>query len=222
MPKWVPERCWDHQDALIIGGGPSLQTLDWSLLKKENTIGCNTAFIHGPEICKICIFGDYRWWVKFEEPLLKYAESGGTVFTNCPKLFNTRLKWLWVTGRKMRGLHDRSLGWNGHTGASAINLAILLGAARIFLLGYDMKHIDGRSNWHDRILDKHLVRPSVYSTFCRQFEWVKKDWKAKFPDVEIWNVTSGSGLSNEIIPWLSPDEFWADRGMIRMGFERAV
>jgi len=211
VPRWKVERVWDQQDILIIGGGPSLECLDWSLLKKENTIGCNSAFIHGPEICKVCIFGDYRWWKKYENELAEYAKKGGTIFTNNQKLLNAKIPWLWTTGREMRGLHDRSLGWNGNTGALALNLAILLGGKRVFLLGYDMHTINGRSNWHKRIINKTLVRPSVYSLFCKQFAWVKKDWKSKFPDVEIFNVTDDSGLSADIIPWISPSEFWAGR-----------
>ena len=211
MPRWKVERVWDQQDVLIIGGGPSIESLDWSLLTKENTIGCNTAFIHGPEICKVCIFGDYRWWKKYENELAEYAKKGGTIFTNNQKLFNAKIPWLWTTSREARGLHSTSLGWNGNTGASAINLAILLGGKRVFLLGYDMHTINGRSNWHKRILDKNLVRPSVYSLFCKQFVHVKKDWKNKFPDVEIFNVTDDSGLSADIIPWMSLSEFWAGR-----------
>ena len=211
MPHWKVEHVWDQQDVLIIGGGPSIESLDWSLLKKENTIGCNTAFIHGPEICKVCIFGDYRWWKKYENELAEYAKKGGIVFTNNQKMFNARISWLWTTGRESRGLHDRSLGWNGNTGASAINLAILFGAKRVFLLGYDMHTINGRSNWHKRILNKTLVRPSVYSLFCKQYVHVKKDWKKKFSEVEIFNVTDDSGLSADIIPWISPSEFWAGR-----------
>jgi len=212
VPRWIVERVWDQQDVLIIGGGPSIEHLDWSLLKKENTIGCNTAFIHGSEICKVCIFGDYRWWKKYETELAEYAKKGGTVFTNNQKLLNVKIPWLWTIGREARGLHEKSLGWNGNTGASAINLAILFGAKRVFLLGYDMHTINGRSNWHKRIIDKTLVRPSVYSLFCKQFACVKKDWKSKFSDVEIFNVTDDSGLSADTIPWMSPSEFWAGRG----------
>ena len=213
MPRWTPETIWDRQDALIIGGGPSIKNLDWSLFEKENTIGCNTAFIHGPNVCKICIFGDYVWWTKFQTRLQEYADAGGVVFTNNHKITasNYKFKWVWTIGRETKGLHRRSLGWNGNIGASAINLAILLGAKRVFLLGYDMKIIDGRSNWHDYILNRKLVRPSVYVKFSTQYIPVIKDWKSKFPDVEIWNVTSDSGLSKDLIPWLSPTEFWAGR-----------
>lgn len=212
MPHWKVERVWDQQDVLIIGGGPSIESLDWSLLTKENTIGCNTAFIHGPEICKVCIFGDYRWWKKYTTELAVYAKNGGTVFTNNQKLYSSKMPWLWTMGRESHGLHDKSLGWNGNTGASAINLAILFGAKRVFLLGYDMHLIDGRSNWHKRLLDRKPIRSSVYSLFRKQFIWVKKDWKSKFANVEIFNVTDDSGLSADIIPWMSPSVFWAGRG----------
>jgi hypothetical protein len=218
MPRWRLTKYWDQQDVIIIGGGPSLKDLDWSLLSGENTIGCNTAFIHGPSICKVCIFGDYKWWETFKDQLSKYSDEGGSVFTNCPKLMTSPVKWLWTISRESHGLHESCIGWNGNTGAAAINLAILFGAKRIFLLGYDMKHIDGRSNWHNHIIDKKLVRPSVYPLFCHQFGWVKKDWKKKFPNIEIWNVTSDSGLSKDIIPWMSPEIFWASIKAKKIGF----
>ena len=211
MPRWVPEKIWNDQDCIILGGGNSLRTFDWSLLKSENTIGCNTAFVHGPDVCKICIFGDLRWWKEYQFELSKYSDKGGVVFTNCVQLFASRLPWLWTLTRENRGLHTNALGWNGNTGASAINLAILLGAKRVYLLGFDMQHVDGRSNWHNKILDPNAVRPFVYPQFCTQFKWVVKDWKEKFSNVEIYNVTESSGLSQDLIPWLSPKTFWAER-----------
>jgi len=211
MPRWTPEKTWDGRDCIIIGGGASLRTFDWSKLKNENTIGCNTAFIHGPEISKLCIFGDYTWWTKFQFDLSKYAEKGGIVFTNSPALLKTKLSWLWTMPRETKGLHTEALGWNGNTGALAINLALLLGVAKIYLIGFDMHLVDNKSNWHDKIMNPNLVLPSVYPKFCKEFKWVQSDWKKKFPNVEIFNITNDSGLSSDLIPWMSPRVFWESR-----------
>lgn len=37
-------------------------------------------------------------------------------------------------------------GCNG--GYQTVNMAVLAGGARIVLVGYDMRYVDGRSNWH--------------------------------------------------------------------------
>jgi len=205
MPKWIPEKIWEDQDVFIIGGGNSLELFDWELLKNENTIGCNDAFRHGSEICKICIFGDAKWFQSFKNELARYK---GTVFTNCQQLQKTKLSWLWTMTRKGSGLHGDALGWNSNTGAAAVNLALLLGAKRIFLLGFDM-HLSNnkRANWHQNRLDK--PNENIYPKFLRGFKKLAVDWKKKFPDAEIINVTDNSSL--DLFPEIGVDEFWEGR-----------
>lgn len=36
----------------------------------------------------------------------------------------------------------------GNSGFQAVGLALLMGAARVILLGYDMQHTGGKSHWH--------------------------------------------------------------------------
>ncbi len=205
MPRWKIEKVWEGQRCFIIGGGPSLTNFNWNLLHSENTIGCNTAFTLGEQVCKVCIFGDARWWNTYQFELAKFK---GTVFTNSPQLLNSKIPWLWTMPRESNGLHTEALGWNGNTGASAINLALLFGVKQIYLLGYDMKRTEVQSNWHNRILDDRTVRPSVYNEFAKQFRYVHFHWKRKFADIEIFNVTKDSGLSQEIFPWVDPDSIW--------------
>jgi len=205
MPKWIPEKVWDGQDVFVIGGGSSLELFDWELLKDENTIGCNDAFKHGEEICKICIFGDVKWFKTFERELSRYK---GIVFTNSPSLQKTNLPWLWTMIRRGSGLYKDSLGWNGNTGATAVNLALLLGAKRIFLLGFDM-HLskNKKANWHENRLNK--PNASIYDKFLRGFGKLAIDLKKKFPDVEIINITDDSSLN--LFPKIGVDKFWKER-----------
>jgi len=211
MPRWTPTTDWNGQDAFIIGGGPSLRNFDWSLLHSELTIGCNTAFTLGPQVCKICIFGDPVWFRVYEKQLTEYAEAKGIVFTNATSYRNTKVPWLWTMPRRAVGLHRDALGWNGNTGAAAINLALLLGAKRIYLLGYDMQRQDKRTNWHDKQIRPAAATPEIYRGFIRSYRFVVKDWHAKFADCEIINVTTNSGLSADMFPWMNPDGFWAER-----------
>ena len=204
MPKWIPEKKWKGQEAFIIGGGDSLKTFDWNLLKPLLTIGCNNAFIHGHEICKLCVFGDKKWFDKHKRELEQYK---GIVLTNVSQLLNANISWLWTMDRKSRGLHEDALGWNYNTGAVALNLALLLGATKIYLLGFDMQlGKKGNSNWHDNTLDKPDA--DVYNKFLTGFERCAKDLN-KFPGVEVFNIADNSNLI--MFPKIGVKEFWDDR-----------
>ena len=209
MPPWVPEAVWKNEDVFIIGGGTSLKDFNWSLLENEWTIGCNSAFTLGEKVCKICVFGDARWFEIFAHELKAFK---GTVFTNSPQLYKNRLPWLWTMLRESRGLHHHALGWNKNTGATAINLALLLGASRIYLLGFDMAlSLDGKPNWHDR----QILKPdaSIYPKFASNItKYVTRDLLIKWPNVEVWNVTDASTL--EPFPKVSVAEFWSKRSSV--------
>lgn len=205
MPRWRPEPKWQGQDVFVIGGGASLKSFDWNLLKPELTIGCNTAFMLGHEICKACIIGDDKCFDKFKKELAQYE---GAVFTNAPGLLNSPIPWLWTIPRKHAGLYTDAVCWNGNTGASAINLALLLGAKRVLLLGFDMKLSgQGEHNWHNRRLDK--TGAEVYDRFLSNYPSMAADLPKKFPGCEIVNIAKDSALG--VFPKIDPDEFWKER-----------
>jgi len=208
MPPWKPESKWKGQDVFVIGGGDSLRNFDWTFFKNELTIGCNTAFRLGKDVCKICFFGDAKWFKKFKRDLNQYEVTGGVIFTSAPQLYKTRLSWLWTMGREARGLHTDALGWNDNTGASAVNLALILGAKTVYLLGFDMKlSKEGKSNWHDHLIAK--PSESVYPKFVTGFQFVKKDLPKVFPGRQIINITDDSCL--DCFPKISVKDFFAKR-----------
>ena len=137
------------------------------------------------------------------------VEYKGAVFTSCPQLAKSRVPWLWFLPRESLGLHHQSLGWNANTGATAVNLALLLGAKRIFLLGFDMKlSKDGKANWHQNTLDK--PDSGIYETkFIPGFERLQKDLEKKFPGKEIINITDDSALN--LFPKVKVNDFWKER-----------
>jgi hypothetical protein len=207
MPKWNLQLDWKDKDIFIIGGGASLKGFDWNLLRSELTIGCNGNFILGPEICKICFFGDYKFFRKYVQELSNFATKG-IVVTNHQKFLKCCPDWLHVFPRTAHGLHTDSLGWNSNTGASAINLALLFGAKKVYLLGFDMKlSKEKKNNWHDKGVDR--ANAAVFRTFLRNFVYVCKDWKSKFADREIINITDDSELN--CFPKIGVKEFWEKR-----------
>jgi hypothetical protein len=57
----APSTLWSGEVVYIIGGGPSLKTLDLGVLADRRVIGCNDAYMLGPWV-GICFFGDYGWY----------------------------------------------------------------------------------------------------------------------------------------------------------------
>ena len=53
-----------------------------------------------------------------------------------------------------------------NSGYAALNLAVCLGANPIYLLGFDCKHENGRSHWHDGHIQKQEEE--------RAKKWVKR------------------------------------------------
>jgi len=207
MSIWQVEKIWENKECFIIGGGASLKGFKWDLLAPELTIGCNNAYQLGADICKVCIFGDVRWFERNNKELESYK---GMVFTNVSSLLNSKIPYLNTMKRKANGFYTDSLGWNSNTGFSAINLALLFGAKVIYLLGFDMKlSKDGKHNWHDKRLDKSGAE--VYRRFLKSGGCVTKDWKGKFPDQQVINVVKPSSSDLAIFPTMNFDEFWNSR-----------
>ena len=204
MSIWNISPIWKDEECFIIGGGNSLLNFDWNLLIGQLTIGCNNAFQLGTEICKVCIFGDEKWFKHNSKELDSYE---GMVFTNVTAMLNSKVPYLNTTRRMSKGLHKHALGWNDNTGFSAINLALLFGASPIYLLGFDMKLSNGKHNWHDKRLDRSGAE--VYRKFLRNQGKVAKDWREKFPNQQIFNVTDDSDLT--CFPKVNVEPFWSKR-----------
>lgn len=188
--SWTPDKEWDEEDAYVVGGGPSLRNFDWSLLHGKNAIGCNSAYILGAAVVPIVVFGDHEWWDKIgHEGTARY---GGRVvgavrykLRPCP--------WLLTMERQEFGLGTSWLGWNGNSGSLAVNLALILGARRVFLLGFDMRlGGEGRANWHD--LRYQSVGGDVYGRFIQGFGRVAKALPQVFPRRSVVNLTDSSDL----------------------------
>jgi hypothetical protein len=195
---WAPEPEWDGQDAYVVGGGSSLSNFDWSLICGKNTIGCNAAFSLGAHIIKIVLFADEVWWKKVGH---KGTEDyGGRVVACSPRMNRQKIGCPWLQFMHRHSVAEFSakgpaLGWAGNTGFAAINLALILGAKRVFLLGFDMKlGPTGRANFHD--LGYEPPKAQVYQRFLRDISRLSGSLGRVFPGREVWNVNDSSELKS--------------------------
>jgi hypothetical protein len=180
----VPEE-WAGQEAYLIGGGPSLKGFNFQLLAGKNVIGCNDAVHLGPEIVHTLVFGDVSWWNKNKHILPKFT---GRMVTNSPSVLPFRIPNLLKCKRQRDGIHKGStLGWNYSTGALAINLAVSLGAAKIYLLGYDLARVGNASHWHNH--NPKQIYDFSFRRFIDGFNTVAKNLPQ---GVQVFNVSNGT------------------------------
>jgi len=78
----------------------------------------------------------------------------------------------------------------GNSGYAATNLALLLGAGRIILLGFDLM-MDGKKRHFFGDHPPGLNRASNYVDFCKYFSTIKPE---KY-GIEIWNATRTTALN---------------------------
>lgn len=191
MPSWTPTQEWKGRTVFIIGGGPSLRTFDFARLFGHPTIGCNAAFKLGADICNICFFSDAPWFQRYYDELARFK---GRVVTHCEEL-RADEPWLLKMERRVEGLHHDGLGFGCNSGCSAINLALLLGAKKVVLLGFDCKPGEDHSskpNWHP--YHTEVPNPEVFTNFNSGHEAIARDLPVKFPHATIVNATPGSAL----------------------------
>jgi len=187
---------WPERTVFILGGGPSLLKTDLRpLYRGQRVIGVNNAFELGPWV-DVCLFGDIQWFHWNLESLRRF---GGLVVSAHPGTWPAWVKPM-LRG-KPEGIETRRgfLSWNRSSGGAAVNLAVHLGAKRIVLIGYDMRLVDGKKNWHN----KHKERPhDPFERFLRPWKLIRADC-AKL-GVEIFNATPGSALT--LFPFVTVEE----------------
>ncbi len=187
--KAVITQEWHGKDAFIVGGGASLKGFDFEWLLNRAMIGINDAFRLG-KVCSRMMFGDDKYWRATKWELEEYAKQGGIVYSISPMTTPNTLPWIHQLTRGGNGLSDNPavIGWNHNTGAAGLNLALLLGARRVFLLGFDMTDIGGATHWHNR--RPGPTHKSSFDRFLNGFAIIVKSM-GKFPGREVFNVTNG-------------------------------
>lgn len=211
--RWQAPVLWPDNTVVIIGGGPSLKQMDLTRLRRRHrapgvrVIGCNDAYALGEDTVDLCYFGDDTWywihnrdWVEVkghrDESHPGLLQFGGLKVTCSNR--NLGDATVMQLERRPFGLYKAPLiGWYLNTGVSAINLAIMLGAKRIVLLGFDMKLSSSQQpNWHENLNYPKPVA-NTYDGFLRCAKRMAADLD-RHKSVEVINCSPDSAL--EVFP----------------------
>lgn len=183
------EPIWKGETVYIIGGGPSLSDFNWAGLIGKKTIAINKALLSYPN-ADILYWTDSRVYGWYKEEFdkfkgLKYTIRHHPSYTSDVKVLRKSSKF---------GLEDAKDGLchGNNSGYAAINLAYLLGAKRIVLLGYDMRNEGSKGHYHDGY-PVPVTGDNIYKDqFIPGFQILADLLKEK--KIEVYNASINSSL----------------------------
>jgi len=191
--SWNVPKIWNKETTCyVIGGGPSIKDTDLSVLKHQHVIAVNNAYQLTPW-ADFMFFMDREWIHYHAEQLRKFHGVIVTILVEYHK-YSKGLRGIKQLKRGPRdgfSIDNRKVNHGGNSGFCAINLANLLGAGRIILVGFDMRVVNGQHNYHsghtreiaDDIYENEYVKP--FSTLIKP---------AEEKGIEILNATPNSAL----------------------------
>lgn len=170
----------------IVAGGPSLGNFDWSLLADKEVIAVNRAFEVLP-YAKFIYFSDLRFWNWHHQELLLHS---GHMCTGAKRVKHANVENFRFTGMRGLDVNYGGLRSGNNSGYAAINLAYHMGYKIIYLLGFDMKFMNGQSHWHNGYQARSLER--VFDKMIKCFDTLVEPLKEV--GVEVYNANSESKL----------------------------
>lgn len=199
----LPDNSWLGKPAFLIGGGPSLKGFDWRRLKGKRTIGINRAFEKFDPTIIFSMDTRYLDWVErnvyghaVKMKLLKsaaYKVWQCTYIASLPAFIFIVKVWrdYQQGARAFTSSMKDGLGHGDNSGYAALNLACCLGANPIYLLGFDGKHEENATHWHEGHPSKQL--PAQLVKFGKFFAWAAPIIKAR--GIEVINLNPDSAIN---------------------------
>jgi hypothetical protein len=167
---------WLHElrgTVVCLASGPSLTAEDCALVRASGhpTVVTNTTYRLAPW-ATVLMAHDYKWWeVHHAEVAATFA---GRKVTTAPR--GTRYGAQTLALMKFRAF--------GNSGAAAVSLAVMAGAKRVIMLGYDCQHTGGQTHWHGN----HPPPLGNAGSVAR--------WPAKFAQLAQYAARSGCTVVN--------------------------
>lgn len=133
------------QTVFIVGGGPSLFGFDFEMLRGRNCIAINSGVNELP-FANLLYFRDHHWFNREFEAVERFAgfvvTSSLGAWANSPE----RLKLIRVNTKEIPRART--------SGQQCVSLALVMGAKRVVLLGFDWNREGG--HYHERYPEPEL------------------------------------------------------------------
>lgn len=187
------DKRFQGQTVVCIASGPSLtqDQVDVVEEQKHPVIAVNDNYKLAP-FCDILFACDVLWWYEHYYEAVKVCDKAEfwTIYENGTAFENHRKgdypKKIHEVGYyRMNGLGtEEKVHHGGNSGYVAINLAYLMGASKIVLIGYDHKHTYGKRHWFgDHDSKKFKTNAEDTDRWLRNFKVLSDDLRHEGVDL---------------------------------------
>ena len=150
VPFWTPDRAFEGQTVVIVGGGPSHADIDLDALKGVRFIAINSACRKVRPVATaedILYFSDNSWSERFPGLLTDWPGPVVTSNRNTKARLGDAVRRLDLEPlvHTFQVMIDHVSASSGHAAAC---LAAVMGAKRIVLIGFEGKFVNGQSHGH--------------------------------------------------------------------------
>lgn len=212
MPQvWKIPQIWDAATAVVMGTGPSLNLKQLAHIYLARCHGACHFVVAVNNNYQAAPWADYLYacdykfftWHKHHLP----EAFKGAAIVSCDRPAAEEFAYiLWVPGEHADGLstNPELIHYGKNSGYQAVNLAYLLGARRILLVGFDHQYPNNAYHWYGEHPDRN--RSSWYERWMPCWQTVLNQLNDL--DLEIINCTPESALHvfpkarlNEALKW---------------------
>jgi hypothetical protein len=194
---WTPEPIFRGETVFCLASGPSLTQEIADRLKGRRVIVVNSSCVLAPW-ADVLYFTDSGWYEPRRETVANWPGLVVSMSRTAKRELPDKVKRVKGEGDPafpvtyfppMGSPFIRQGRSSGHT---AVAVAIALGAARVVLLGYDMRVVDGREHCHSEYTGERDLEQ-----YAREFVPAFEGWNvaAALAGVEILNCTPGSAVT---------------------------
>ena len=167
---------WSDRPCYLIGGGTSLRDFDFSKLTDGIKVGCNRSAFESD--ADVLVTLDQQFARQRRDQIQDFVDSGKSAVLAMPpsEVGHTQIEGATYIYRvRNEGLsHKKDQIYGVHTGRAALNVAFLMGAKDIRLLGYDMQngkegvHFHGGYPWQNAETNRFMNKWSQNFGRCKQ------------------------------------------------------
>lgn len=212
------------REVYIVGGGPSLENFDFSLLADKCTITINKSIFHVPDP-NYFISVDYTFLRKvsravfnpipakkffvadFSHPFLKEVDKQITD-TRHNMAYDLSDYDILIRAHKQEGIGYtfKEFRTGRNSGFCAFQLAVILGFTKIYLLGIDLNK-EGKTHYHEGYGERPKTFVPKLDEYYNYFKMGLEQLQQERPDIQVISCSANSRLNDIIQYWNSEEVF---------------
>ena len=212
-----------QDDVFIVGGGPSLKDFDFGRLENKEVIAVNKGLINCP-FARYFVTIDFSFLRKIDKSVVSRSRATKVFIANYSlpylqykdgRIIDTRFDLTYdlsnfdmiINSYRAKGIgkeyRDFRSGIN--SGFCGLQLAILLGYTKIYLLGFDLKVKGGETHYHGGYGEKECLFAEKLKLYYEHFKIGLSEMKYSMPKIEVFSCSRESSL-NGLIPYIDIDK----------------